>query len=123
MQRRPCRGHRNGRDGSSHTRLLERIGVVEQDLHPTGNTANSPASRRPRQPPDVFSPPTVQARAPQRPYLRAADVKKAIEIHRRDGRRHRHWKLFDIISHWSALLAPLDAENVTDAIFPPFANR
>ena len=64
-----------------------------------------------------------QARAAQRPHLRVADVKEAVEVHRRDGRRHRHWKLFDIRSHWSTLSAPLGAENVTDATFPPLANR
>jgi hypothetical protein len=64
-----------------------------------------------------------QARAAQRPHLRVADVEKAVKVHRRDSRHQRHWRLFDIKSHWSALSAPLGAENVTDATFPPLANR
>src|SRR6516164_4816667 len=63
-----------------------------------------------------------EARAAQCLHLRVTDVKESVKLHRRDGRGHRHWKLFDIRSHWSTLSAPLGAENVTDATLPPFAN-
>ena len=97
------------------------IGLVEPG--DAGEQRGLAASRGPHQRHDLAGC-DAEANSAERPDLRVGDMIEAVEVDRgNDGssRRHFHWKLFDISSHWSTLSAPFGAENVRVATLPPFA--